>query len=91
MDWAKVGARLAAAMADAPAADTPIPVAVSVDRDRCAPEALQRLGIGGPGGGQVGSASLSPAQVSALTDEPWVRRVDLSAPLRPLRPPGEVR
>ena len=80
MDWGKVDAPLASALAGA-VGDDPLPVFVHLDRDRADDEVLDRLGLGADGG-DVGTASLSPADVAALTDQDWVRRVSLSGRLR---------
>lgn len=80
MDWGKIDAPLASALAGA-ADDDPLPVFVHLDRSRADDEVLDRLGLG-LGDGDVGSASLSPADLAALTDQAWVRRVTLSGRLR---------
>lgn len=87
MDWGKVDAPLASALAGAGPED-PLPVFVFLDRSRVDADVLDQLGLGREGdGGEVGSASLSAAEVAALTDEAGVQRVHLSGRLRLLRRP----
>lgn len=87
MDWRKVDAPLASALAGA-AADEPLAVFVQIDRSRATVDGamFDRLGLGGDASGGVTTATLSPAQVDALTDEEWVLQVRLSGQLRLLRP-----
>lgn len=59
---------------------------VKIDRSRADPDALDRLGLDRDLG-DLGTASLSPAQVDALTDEDWVLFVRLSGRLRLLVEP----
>ena len=80
MDWAKVDAPLAAALAGADD-DEPLAVFVHLDRARADAATLDRLGLARPSG-DVGTASLRPVQIAALTDQPWVRQVRLSGRLR---------
>lgn len=80
MNWGKVDAPLASALAGA-AEDDPLPVFVHLDRSRADDDVLDRLGLD-LDGGDVSTASLSPADVAALTDQAWVRRVSLSGRLR---------
>ena len=86
MDWGKVDAPLASALAGA-AADEPLAVFVQIDRSRATVDGddLDRLGLGRDASG-ISTATLSPAQVDALTDEDWVLHVRLSGQLRLLRP-----
>ncbi len=86
MNWGKVDAPLASALAGA-ADDEALPVFIQVDRSQADAEVLDRLGIGNDDG-DIGTTSLSPAQLAALTDEVWVRRVQLSGRLHLLRQPG---
>lgn len=85
MDWAKVDAPLASALAGAPG-EEPLPVFVQIDRSRADPGTLDRLGLGRDRE-NLGTASLSPSQVEALTDEDWVLFVRLSGRLRLLAEP----
>lgn len=89
MDWAKVDAPLAAALAGA-SADDALPVFVHVDRSAADTDAhgddLDLLNLAQAG--DVGTASLSPAQVDALTERDWVVTVRLSGRLRLLAEPG---
>lgn len=93
MDWRKVDAPLASALAGTPG-DEALPVFVQIDRSRADAEALDRLGLGGDPG-ELGTASLSPEQLDILTDEDWVVFVRLSGRLRLLvepersAPPGQ--
>jgi hypothetical protein len=93
VDWRKVDAPLASALAGTPG-DEALPVFVQIDRSRADAEALDRLGLGGDVG-ELGTASLSPEQLDALTDLEWVLYVRLSGRLRLLvepersAPPGE--
>ena len=85
MDWAKVDAALAAALAGA-SAEEALPVFVQVDRAAAGDEALGRLNLGDAG--DVATASLSPAELDALTDHHGVVFVRLSGHLRLLVEPG---
>lgn len=89
MDWGKVDAPLASALAGA-SADEPLSVFVQIDPSRGGVdgEVLDRLGLGRDAGG-VTTATLSPSQLDALTDEEWVLHVRLSGRLRLLRQPDE--
>jgi hypothetical protein len=89
VDWGKVDAPLASALAGA-AADEPLAVFVQIDRSGAAVdgEVLDRLGLGRDAAGGLTTATLSPAQVDALTDEDWVLYVRLSGQLRLLRQPA---
>ena len=89
MDWGKVDAPLASALAGA-SADEPLAVFVQIDPSRAEIDGavLDRLGLGRDAGG-VSTATLSPAQLDALTDEEWVLYVRLSGRLRLLRQPEE--
>ena len=90
MDWGKVDAPLASALAGA-SPDEPLSVFVQIDRSRAAVDgdALDRLGLG-PDLAEVSTATLSPSQLDALTDEEWVLYVRLSGRLRLLRQPDEL-
>lgn len=77
MDWAKVDAPLASALAGA-TDDARFAVFVHVDPARADAATLDRLGLAGP----VTTASLRPAEVAALTDEPCIRQVRLAQRLR---------
>lgn len=87
MDWGKVDAPLASALAGA-SPDEPLSVFVQIDRSRGDVDGavLDRLGLG-PDAGGVTTATLSPAQLDALTDEECVLYVRLSGRLRLLRQP----
>lgn len=97
MDWGKVDAPLASALAGA-SPDEPLSVFVQIDPSRADvdADALDRLGLGRDAA-DVSTATLSPAQLDALTDQNWVRYVRLSGRLRllvqpeapPLPPAGE--
>ncbi len=80
MDWGKIDAPLASALAGA-ADDDRLPVFVHLDRSRADRATLDRLGLGRRGG-EVSTASLSAADLADLTDKAWVRRVSLSGRLR---------
>jgi len=92
VNWGKVDAPLASALAGAAAHDQ-LTVFVDLDRSQVEGDVLRRLGLGaasdleGEGDGGLASASLRPAQVAALTDHAWVRRVTLSGRLRLLDEP----
>lgn len=90
MDWGKVDAPLASALAGA-SPDEPLSVFVQIDlsRGEVDGEVLDRLGLGRDAG-DVTTATLSPAQLDALTDEAWVLYVRLSGRLRLLRQPDEL-
>lgn len=87
MDWGKVDAPLASALAGA-SAEEPLSVFVQIDRSRgdVDRDVLDRLGLG-PEPAEVSTATLSPSQLDALTDEEWVLYVRLSGRLRLLRQP----
>ena len=85
MDWRKVDAPLASALAGTQG-DEALPVFVQVDRSRADADALDRLGLGRDPG-DLGTASLSPKQLDALTDQDWVLFVRLSGRLRLLAEP----
>ena len=93
MDWSKVDAALAGALSatpdhgwrrfeDATGAERRLPVFVHVDADAADAVLLAELQVAGPPGGGVRTATLSPADVARLTDQPWVTQVRLSGPLR---------
>ena len=77
MDWAKVDAPLASALAGADEEDE-LSVFVHVDLERADAATLDRLGLDG----RVSTASLPAAEVAALTDEPCVRQIRLARRLR---------
>ena len=82
LDWSKVDAALAGALADADAAGSArLAVFVHVDVDRAEVSLLEELGVRASGGG-VCTGTVSPDGVDRLTDQSWVSRVRLSAPLR---------
>jgi len=85
VNWGKIDAPLASALAGA-ADDHPLSVFVHLDRSRADDDVLDRLGLG-LDVGDVGTASLSPADLADLTDQAWVRRVSLSGRLRLLDEP----
>lgn len=78
-------AALAAALDDLTTGSAPrIPVFVHVDPAATVPErtALDRLGVRSSSlVGGIATASLSPSQVRALSQQPWVRSIRLSGPL----------
>ena len=86
MDWAKVDAPLASALAGA-SGDDSLSVFVQIDHGRGDVDraVLDRLGLQA---GELSTATLSPAQVDALTDEDWVLSVRLAGRLRLLREPA---
>lgn len=89
MDWGKVDAPLASALAGA-SPDESLSVFVQIDPSRgdVDGDVLDRLGLGrGTDAGGLTTATLSPAQLDALTDEEWVGYVRLSGRLRLLRQP----
>ena len=79
-------APLASALAGA-ADDEALPVFIQVDRSQADAQVLDELGLG-MDDGDIGTTSLSAAQVAALTDQAWVQRVQMSGRLRMLRQPG---
>jgi len=79
MDWSKVDAGLAGALADDDAGGR---YAVFVHFDPGAdPEVLGALGVAVTGHGDVRTATVSAAEVARLTDEAGVRHVRLSTRL----------
>lgn len=85
MDWSKVDAPLASALAGA-AADEPLSVFVQIDPSSVDKATRRRLRLT-RAKGDMTTMTLPAAGVAALTDEAWVRRVRLSATLRPLGAP----
>lgn len=92
MDWAKVDAPLASALAGAEA-DEPLAVFVRLDRPGADEALLARFGLDQDGGldrdgdpdrdgTEIITASLTASQLAVLTDQRWVRRVSLSGRLR---------
>ncbi|MGH9283349.1 MAG: hypothetical protein ACRD0S_10495, partial [Acidimicrobiales bacterium] len=59
-------------------------VFVHVDPEAADRAVLDQLDVAGPAGAGVLTATLSPADLASLSDQPWVRRLQLSQPLRPL-------
>jgi hypothetical protein len=87
VDWGKVDAPLASALAGASAEES-LSVFVQIDPSRGDVDrsVLDRHGLD-PEPAEVSTATLSPAQLDALTDEEWVLYVRLSGRLRLLRQP----
>ena len=77
MDWAKVDAALASALAGADEEDE-FTVFVHVDLERAGAATLQRLGLQGA----MSTATLRRAEVATLSDEPCVRQLRLAQRLR---------
>jgi hypothetical protein len=77
VDWAKVDAPLASALAGAEE-DDEFTVFVHVDAERADVATLERLRLVGA----VSTASLRRAELAALTDEPCVRQIRLARRLR---------
>lgn len=89
MDWAKVDAPLASALAGTPGEEA-LPVFVKIDRSRADPGTLDRLGLG-PDPEELSTATLSPSQLDALTEQDGVLFVRLSGRLRLLPQPERSR
>ena len=81
MNWAKVDAALAAALADAPAGGRILRVFVHVDPATADAGVCARLGVGPPEGA-VRTATLSAREVAELSELAWVRRLALSGRAR---------
>lgn len=83
MDWSKVDAALAGALADTgdPQACR-LPVFVHLDAEQADRRLLAELDVHGSASAGVGTGTVSAAGVDQLTDLPWVTRVQLSSPLR---------
>jgi len=84
MDWSKVDARLAGALAagDASSRHTVfIHLAPGAE-----PELLATLGVASAGEGAVRTATLSAAEVARLSDRDEVGFLRMSGPLRPSDP-----
>ena len=94
MDYRKLDPALAAALAKAPApgraptartrASQQLSVFVQVDPDASDAQQAHLVGLGLPRGsfqGGIATATLSPEQVGKLSEQPFVRRIRLSAPL----------
>lgn len=83
MDWSKVDAALAGALADVGDPDARcLPVFVHVDVEEAEETLLATLDVHGSAPGGIGTGTLSAAAVDRLTDQPWVTRIALSGPLR---------
>ena len=76
MDWGKVDAALSGAL-DRAGVDDVLAVFVHLDPTAALPVSPVLAGEG-----DVRSAALTPAEVSDLTDQPWVHHVRLSDRLR---------
>jgi hypothetical protein len=86
MNYAKTGAGLASALSRIkdPSART-LSVFIRTNRDPSADEMhlLEGAGVNGVAPGrQVFTATLSAEQVEQLSEQPWVRSLELSRPLR---------
>ena len=85
MNWSKVDATLAGALADAGADDRAqrrLAVFIDVDPEAVDLTVLAGLDVRKPEAGDVCTATLSATEVERLTDETWVRRVRSSGRLR---------
>ena len=80
MDWSKLDAGLAAAVAED--ADPTRRFVVFVHLDPEGGGVLTAAGVDAAGEGQVRTATLSALQVATLSDRDQVRRLVLSLPLR---------
>ncbi len=83
-DYAKLDAALAAALEDHPSPDArvlPVFVELAGELPESGRSMVVDLGLGEPTG-NVLTATLSPRQVSDLSDQPWVRYLRLSGRLR---------
>ena len=83
VDYGKLDAALAIAVDEAREGSPLLPVFVHVEPDRVDElrDALVAMGVTGSLQGGVGTATLPPAQVGRLSDEPWVRELRLATPL----------
>jgi len=81
-DWRKLDAALAAALGSAAlgAAEQLLTVFVHFDADGA--QRLRRMGIGADPAVGIATATLPASDVEALSEQPWVRRIRLSSPLR---------
>lgn len=78
-DWRKLDAALASALGTA--GDRPLSVFIHYDPE--AADQLSALGFGGGGGvGGIVTETLAPEQIAALSEQPFVRQIRLSTPLR---------
>lgn len=86
MDYGKVDAALAAALADIADADADrreLSVFIHLDDPGDeGREALTRMGVTGAAEHQACTATVSARQVADLSERPWVRQLRLSARLR---------
>lgn len=81
VNYRKVDAALASALRKPPAR---LPVFVHLDPDASEAEHASLASLGLPAGslqGAIATASLSPAQVRKLSDQPFVRQIRLSSPM----------
>lgn len=84
MDWSKVDAGLAAALADDdPARRYTVFVHLVPEADADA----EPLGVDSAGDGPVRTATLSSAEIGHLSERAGVRLLRLSAPLKPAEQP----
>lgn len=84
MDWSKVDAALAAALADDGGQRCTVLVHLTADVE---PDLLKALGVSAAGEGLVRTATVSPTEVERLSDQPWVSLLRLSRRLGPYGPP----
>lgn len=83
MDWSKLDARLALALAeDDPSSRFAVFVQVDPGADL---DSL--LGVLEPGEGPVCTAALSPDEIGRLSEHPEIRKIGLSTRLRPVDEP----
>lgn len=85
MNWSKVDATLAGALADVDAGDRAqrrLSVFIDVDPEGVDLTVLAGFDVQRPEKGDVCTATLSATEVERLTDESWVRRVRSSGRLR---------
>lgn len=81
MDWSKLDAALAAAMAEEGGSQR-LDIFVHLDPGAADRQVLARFDVRGADAGEVCTATLSPTQVDELSSLPWVRRLRLSSRLR---------
>lgn len=80
-DWPKLDAALAGALGSASGADRPLTVFVHVDPEGASGLAAFGVDPDSVQGG-IATTTLGAAEIGALSEQPFVRQIRLSSPLR---------